>query len=136
MGKSIAFYTQVLGFQLLRHVRLGPEGPQSEVAYVGLGDVLLELFRPHTGSTDTADSTGAGTRPFGLAVDDLQQTLDDLQSKGVEVATPPRDTSTFGGRIAAIRDLNGLVIELKEYRNDSPHNDAWRPGRPDVSRLA
>ena len=49
MGKSIEFYTNVLGFHFLRRVEFGPEDARRELAYVGLGDILLELLPPPAG---------------------------------------------------------------------------------------
>ena len=46
LDASIAFYTQVLGFRFLRRVAFGPDDARRELAYVGLGDMLLELVPP------------------------------------------------------------------------------------------
>lgn len=82
MDESIAFYTNVLGFRFLRRANFGPPESRRELAYVGLGDFLLELLELPAGAMEVP--SGAG-QPFALTVTDMEQTVADLRSKGVEV---------------------------------------------------
>jgi catechol 2,3-dioxygenase-like lactoylglutathione lyase family enzyme len=126
---TIAFYTQNLGFYLLRrYLRNGREG-----AYIGLGDVLFEL-----GVDPDLDVgvLGAAAR-LGLTVTDLDEVLAELRRKGVELVEEPAEMRTFNGRQAAIRDPDGYVIALREWRApDGPHYAGWQPRHEGVTRLA
>ena len=132
MDKSIAFYTDILGFRLVRRVQSGPQDARRELAYVGLGDVLLELLSP----SQVAQIAGLATKPFALTVNDMAATLEELVSKGVEIVTPQRRGSFFEGLMAEIKDPSGLTIELREWHNDSPDNLDWQPERADMVRTA
>ena len=125
MSKSIEFYTNVLGFHFLRRVEFGPEDARRELAYVGLGDILLELLPPPPGVDKVV---GTAQRPLALTVTDVDAVIADLEAKGVEVTTQPRPGFSFFGVTAVVTDPSGLAIELREWRGgDGPHYDAWQP---------
>ncbi len=129
LDRTIDFYTQNLGFYLLRrYVRNGREG-----CYIGLGDVLFEL-----GVTeDIAAATASISTRLGLRVTDLDAVVAGLRSKGVEIVEEPAEMRTFNGRQAAIRDPDGYVIALREWRApDGPHYAGWQPRHEGVTRLA
>jgi glyoxylase I family protein len=129
LDKSIDFYTQVLGFYLSRRIEMN--GRQS--AYVGLGDVMLELSPPPRGSSEIPPGA---VKPFALTVTDMDAALAHLRAHGVEIVEE-RDAWTFSGRHAAIKDPCGIVIELRQwFAPDGPHNRDWRPARADITRLA
>lgn len=138
LEKSIAFYTDILGFTLTRRVRYeGSSGRQ--IAYVALGDQMLELLgpvqrRPDQG--DPADGGRIGVRLFALRVDAMERTVDYLRSRGVEISSEPRPGGSFSGLRAEIRDPNGISIELREWQGDGPSNAAWQPQGPGVTRIA
>lgn len=124
MDKSIDFYTNLLGFHFLRRVEHGPADARRELAYVGLGDMLLELLPPAPG----IDVIGTAARPFALTVTDVEATVADLAAKGVEVTMAPRTGFSFSGLTAAIKDPSGLTIELREWKGgDGPHYPDWQP---------
>jgi catechol 2,3-dioxygenase-like lactoylglutathione lyase family enzyme len=129
LDATIDFYTQNLGFYLLRrYIRNGREG-----CYIGLGDVLFEL-----GVTqDVEAATASISSRLGLTVTDLDAVVAELRSKGVEVVEEPAEMRTFNGRQAAIRDPDGYVIALREWRApDGPHYAGWQPRHEGVVRLA
>ena len=129
VDEAIAFYTQKLGFKLLR--KYTTNGRLS--AYVELGRILLELST----STTTPSTDGRSELRIGLIVDDMDRTLTELRAKGVEVAREPWAAMTFWGRQAQIRDPSGWLISLREYRSpDGPTFPDWQPDQPDVVRLA
>lgn len=81
--------------------------------------------------------SGMWPRPLALRVTEVQQTLEELRQKGVEVVSEPSEGFSFDGVTAVIRDPHGLLIELREWRaGDSPANDAWRATRPGAVRTA
>ena len=125
MDRSIDFYTNVLGFHFLRRVEFGPEDNRRELAYVGLGDILLELLPPPPG-VDVV--VGTAQRPLALTVTDVDAVIADLEAKGVEVTTQPRPGFSFYGVTAVVTDPSGLAIELREWRGgDGPHFMDWQP---------
>ena len=133
MDQSIAFYTNVLGFRFLRRASFGTPENRRELAYVGLGDILLELLPLAAGITEVPSG---GNRPLCLTVADMDRTLVELQEKGVEI-TRSWEGFSFSGRAASIKDPSGLDIELREWLTpDSPHYPDWQPTRADVVRTA
>ncbi len=80
--KSIAFYTDVIGFRLL-----GKESCAfGEYAMLRLNDARLELIQPKNQSVDTFGDKGSLAH-IGFAVDDIDATVADLSKKGVKFLT-------------------------------------------------
>lgn len=129
IDESIEFYTQKLGFYLLRKYTIN--GRPS--AYVGLNDILLEFSEsPNTPSVD-----GRNELRIGVIVEDMDATLADLKARGVPVPREPWQAMTFWGRQAQIMDPSGYRISLREYREpDNAHFEGWQPDQEGVVRLA
>lgn len=128
INESIDFYTQKLGFKLLRQYEIN--GRPS--AYVTLGGILLEL----TLSTTTPSTDGRSELRIGLLVDDMDATLAEVRSKGVEVVREPWQAQTFWGRQAQLRDPSGYLISVREYRApDGPDYPDWQPEHEGVVRI-
>ena len=129
IDESIEFYTQKLGFSLLRKYAIN--GNVS--AYVCLNGILLEL----TASQNTPSVDGRSELRIGIIVSDMDGTLADLKSKGVAVPREPWQAMTFWGRQAQIMDPSGYRISLREYRApDNAHFEGWQPDQEGVVRLA
>jgi lactoylglutathione lyase len=129
VDESVEFYTQKLGFTLLRKYRMN-DRPS---AYVELGGILLEL----TLSNSTPSVDGRSELRVGLVVPDMDAAITGLKSKGVEVAREPWAALTFWGRQAQIRDPSGYLISLREWRQpDGPKFKDWQPDQPGVLREA
>ena len=132
MDASVAFYTEALGFTLLRRVRFGPDGSR-QLCYIGLGGMMIELVQP--GHADAFQGTEA--RPLGISVDDLDATIAQFKEAGIEVVNEPGRAFSFGGRQAVIRDPSGLLIEVRQWDSDDyPMSPDWQPEREDVIRIA
>ena len=130
MDESIAFFTEILGFNLLRRW-LASDG--WEGAYLEKADVLLEMMLIADESELPGDRLD---RKLGLLVPDLDAALAELTAKGVKVGIEPFEPRTFWGRQAGIYDPSGYIISLREWRApDGPHFAGWQPG-PGVTRLA
>jgi catechol 2,3-dioxygenase-like lactoylglutathione lyase family enzyme len=129
LDESIDFYTSRLGFHLLR--RYAMDGRES--AYIGLGGVLLEMSVVR----DESELPGpAGERRLGLTVTDLDAVMAGLTAGGIDVVQDPYPARTFWGRQAAIKDPNGYIISLREWRApDSPAFPDWTPDSDGVVRL-
>ncbi len=125
--ESITFFTELLGFTLLR--KYSNAGRVS--GYLNLGNVLLEV------TPAPPDMKLEGERRIGLTVDDMDATLAALTAAGVEVAAPPFDARTFWGRQCVIKDPSGCWISLREWKSpDSPTFPDWQPKHEGMTRLA
>ncbi|NLB29888.1 MAG: VOC family protein [Clostridiales bacterium] len=103
MTESLEFYTEVMGFTVDSEFK-----PQPETRIVILncgGGALLELIQN--------DAYDVGLYSIGTDVDDLDKTLEHLKSHGIlpEGAITP----TLVGRMAFVRDPNGINIALIEH---------------------
>ena len=110
--KSVEFLTTVLGCYVQRRGR---------TTYAGIGDTLLEVVQKQDGAEPIT------LYAVGLAVDDLDAALSELQAKGIEIVRPAWSARTFWGRQAVIRDPGGANIALREWRApDGPHFTGWQ----------
>eukprot|EP01155_Anaeramoeba_flamelloides_P013143 Anaeramoba_flamelloidesa335432_19.p1 GENE.a335432_19~~a335432_19.p1 ORF type:complete len:133 (-),score=20.99 a335432_19:216-614(-) len=113
LDKSLAFYTEVLGMNLLRR-RDYPEG-KFTLAFVGYGDeaenTVLELT--HNWETDEYDP-GTGYGHIAIEVDDVYQACDRIKARGGQVVREagPMKNSNSGTILAFVKDPDGYLIEL------------------------
>mgnify|MGYP001612309651 CR=1 FL=1 len=90
-----------------------------DIVFMRLGDVLIELFSFGSETKDLPDYRinvvddlhVEGTKHLCLGTDDLDKSMAELKSKGVEFVTEV-DTGAFGGRYIFFRDCNNILIEL------------------------
>ena len=138
LQESVAFYTQVLGFQHLRTTAAQrPGGGAHEQACVTLGDMMVELIAaPPERRTEKVDVGSMGVKAFALTVDDMAATAAALKDQGVRFVQEPKPGSSFNGWRAEILDPNGIGIELREWIDDGIHNPDWTPNSPTVTRTA
>ena len=115
LDNSIAFYTEVLGMQLLRRKDY-PDG-KFTLAFVGYGDeadhTVIELT--HNWGTDSYE-LGNGYGHIALAVDDAAAACDEIRKRGGNVmreAGPMKHGTTV---IAFVDDPDGYKIELIERK--------------------
>jgi lactoylglutathione lyase len=113
LGRSIAFYTGILGMKLLR--RKDYPGGKFTLAFVGYGEELdhtvIELT--HNWDTDSYD-LGNGFGHIALAVEDAAAACEAIHQQGgnvVREAGPMQHGSTI---IAFVEDPDGYKIELIE----------------------
>jgi len=111
MDRSIRFYTDVLGMNLLRKKDY-PDG-KFTLAFVGYGPesehAVIELT--HNWGTDRYD-LGNGFGHVALEVDDAYQACDEIKRRGGKVtreAGPMKHGTTV---IAFVEDPDGYKIEL------------------------
>ncbi|WP_304335007.1 lactoylglutathione lyase [Conchiformibius steedae] len=116
LDKSLAFYTEVLGMQLLRRKDY-PEG-RFTLAFVGYGaeseTAVIELT--HNWDTDSYD-LGNGYGHIALEVDDAYAACDAVRAKGgnvVREAGPMKHGSTV---IAFVEDPDGYKIEFIQKKS-------------------
>lgn len=138
LDETVAFYTDVLGFEKGRHtVTSRPDGSLHDQFCVTLGGLMVELFQagPERAEKEI-DPQRMGVNTYALRVDDMAATIKDLKSKGVTVSREPRPGGAFVGLRAEILDPNGLSIELREWQNgDHAAKPGWKPGSDAVTVL-
>lgn len=135
LDRSVSFYTDVLGFTLLRRTATN--------AYLSLGEELVELMQALPSAEAAAEGsatmrrmlTTIGPNHLGFRVDDLDAALGAIARRGGAVVTPPFTYSpdiqfvaetesdklrraakplAAPWRIAVVEDPDGTMIELLE----------------------
>ena len=114
LTKSISFYTETLGMQLIRKQEF-PDG-KFTLAFVGYGaedsNTVIEL----THNWDQYDSydLGEGYGHIALGVPDIQSTCKDLRAAGANIVREPGPMKHGTTVIAFVEDPDGYKIELIE----------------------
>ena len=109
LARLEAFYTQVLGFPVVR--RWEAVG----IVFVDVGDLWIELTRqdsPNDGTQPRALDQGVGINHFALKVDDVDRSFQELGDRGVHVLAAPANYENV--RVAFLADPDGNVLELIE----------------------
>jgi lactoylglutathione lyase len=111
LQRSIDFYTQVLGMQLLRQKEY-PDG-KFTLAFVGYGSeadhTVIELT--HNWGVDSYD-LGKGFGHIALEVDDVYQAADEIRQRGGKILREAGPMNAGTTIIAFVEDPDGYAIEL------------------------
>ena len=111
LERSLAFYTEVLGMQLLRRKDY-PDG-KFTLAFVGYGPesetAAIELT--HNWDTPSYD-LGKGYGHIAIEVDDAAKACDDVTKKGGKVTRPAGPMKHGTTVIAFVEDPDGYKIEF------------------------
>jgi glyoxylase I family protein len=87
--------------------------PLQEIAYLSLGDTVLELMRVAQPACPVTDPWGVGYKLMALEVEDMDQALEYLKGKGVAATWGP--VNLGDSKRAEIHDIDGLGIELRQW---------------------
>jgi len=119
LEQSLDFYCGKLGFrEAFRLDRAGEPSPWIVYIQVVPGQ-FIELF-PGAGDEGYRPGAAAGYNHFSLGVDDMEATLRELRTRGLE--TPGEATQGIDGNWQYwITDPDGNRIELMQIMPDSPH---------------
>jgi catechol 2,3-dioxygenase-like lactoylglutathione lyase family enzyme len=118
--EAIAFYTGVLGFELLEDTHQ-PEQDKRWVLVAPRGTRGTALLLARASNDEQSRFVGnqAGGRVFlFLATDDFQRDYQRLCNHGVTFVRPP--TEHDYGTVAVFEDLYGNRWDLIQYRDDHP----------------
>lgn len=111
LQRSIDFYTQVLGMQLLRQKDY-PDG-KFTLAFVGYGSeadhTVIELT--YNWGVDSYD-LGKGFGHIALEVDDVYQAADEIRQRGGKILREAGPMNAGTTIIAFVEDPDGYAIEL------------------------
>jgi glyoxylase I family protein len=110
--RAIGFYTEVLGFTVKQQLMVDAP-PLEEIAYLSLGDTVLELMRVRDAASPARQPWQTGYRMMALEVGDMDQAVTFLAGKGVAITWGP---VTMGrSKRAEIQDPDGNSIELRQW---------------------
>jgi len=111
LEKSIQFYTEILGMQLLRQKEY-PDG-KFTLAFIGYGDekenTAIELT--YNWDTDNYD-IGNGFGHLAIEVDDVYKATESIREKGGKIIRDAGPMNAGQTIIAFVEDPDGYQIEL------------------------
>ena len=113
LDQSIAFYTEVLGMQLLRRKEY-PSG-RFTLAFLGYGPESEQTVLELTHNWDTSSyELGDGYGHIALGVEDIRTTCAAISGKGGRVVREPGPMKHGSTVIAFVEDPDGYKVELIE----------------------
>ena len=111
LERSLAFYTQVLGMQLLRRKEY-PEG-RFTLAFVGYGDESQHSALELTYNWDTDEyDLGEGFGHIAIEVEDVYKACEEIRKKGGKIKREPGPMKHGTSILAFVTDPDGYSIEL------------------------
>ena len=126
LDKSLAFYCDVLGMQLLR--KKDYPGGEFTLAFVGYGEesdhTVLELT--YNWGTDSYD-LGNAYGHIALGVDDIYGTCEQIKAQGGQVVREPGPMKHGSTVIAFVQDPDGYKVELIQLGTSAGHKPAAEP---------
>ena len=113
LDRSIAFYTDVLGMQLLRRKEY-PSG-RFTLAFLGYGPESEQTVLELTHNWDTSSyELGDAYGHIALGVEDIRSTCAAISGKGGRVVREPGPMTHGSTVIAFVEDPEGYKVELIE----------------------
>jgi len=110
--KSKHFYTQILGFTIIREIFRAERN--SYKLDLALNDLfVIELFSFPSPPARPSQPESCGLRHLAFAVEDIQRAINELNAKGVE-CEPIRVDAYTQKRFTFFVDPDGLPLELYE----------------------
>jgi methylmalonyl-CoA/ethylmalonyl-CoA epimerase len=118
---SIAWYRDMLGFELMRIVDIPAAEEAGRVALIRKGGFILELFAlpaavalPEERRHPATDLLTQGVKHVAYAVSDIDALMVELKAKGADVVW---DVAVHDGTPCAfVRDNTGNLVEFVERR--------------------
>lgn len=113
LDRSIAFYTDVLGMQLLR--RTDYPGGEFTLAFLGYGPEDREAVLELTYNWGVSEyEIGSGFGHIAIGVDDIYAVCDSIREAGGSITREPGPMKHGTTVIAFVEDPDGYKIELIE----------------------
>lgn len=109
IDRSVAFYRK-LGFEELRRMPIGDEAIN---VFMGLPGDGARLELTYNYGVDSYD-IGTGYGHIAITVSDMDATLEQLATVGIEPEKPPYSVREGGSRLCFVRDPDQYRIELIE----------------------
>ena len=114
IDRSVAFY-EALGFKEIGRMPIRDEAINVFMNQPGDGDSPRLELTYNVGRTEPYD-VGTGYGHIAISAGDLDQTLDELATLGIEPERPPYTVRAGGSRICFVRDPDGYRIEVVERK--------------------
>ena len=112
LDRSLRFYTDVLGLELLEVVTVLDQ----PFYFVGNDTVRIEIEQANPAQLAAATGTQAGLYHLAFEVDDLEGAAARLRDAGAQFLLPPSQFRE-DRKIAFILDPDGVFIQLIQYLN-------------------
>lgn len=111
--RSKNFYVEVLGFSIIKETFRANRNSYKLDLSVGQ-NAQIELFSFPRPPQRASNPEACGLRHLAFAVDDLNQTVTELKSKGIDVE-PIRIDELTGKRFTFFKDPDSLPLEIYEF---------------------
>ena len=115
LDRSLRFYTDVLGLELLEVVTVLDQ----PFYFVGNDTVRIEIEQANPAQLAAATGTQAGLYHLAFEVDDLEGAAARLRDAGAQFLLPPSQFRE-DRKIAFILDPDGVFIQFIQYLNHTP----------------
>ncbi len=117
IGEAGRFYTDVLGLKIMDIEHVADQ--KANVAFLPITDSeveLLESTEPDGPVAKYIDSRGEGVQHIAFRVENIDEALEELKSKGVRLIDQQPRKGAGGARIAFIhpKETNGVLVEICE----------------------
>ena len=109
--EALDFYIHKLGFAMIREAHRPQQG--DILIMLQQGETVLELFIKADAPQRVNDPEALGLRHLAFHVDNMDEAVAWLNSRGVETE-PVRNDTINGGRFTFFKDPDGLPLELHE----------------------
>ena len=109
--KAMDFYVNKLGFSLIREAHRPQQG--DILIMLQSGETVLELFIRTDAPARVNNPEAQGLRHLAFRVENMDEAVAWLHSRGVETE-PVRVDTINGGRFTFFKDPDGLPLELHE----------------------
>jgi catechol 2,3-dioxygenase-like lactoylglutathione lyase family enzyme len=128
LDASLAFYSEVVGFEVDLRTRVGGEwfdtltrnrGADIEIAMLRLADFTLQLVQYHAsgGAKLPLAHHNAGNPHLCIEVDDVDARHEKIAASGRHDPTPIVDIMGTGMRSFYVHDPDGVPVELLQARS-------------------
>jgi len=107
--KLIEFYTKVMGAEIINEI----EAAGNRMVDVDVGGISLRISKG-TAADNNWQGLRYGLHHLGLKVDNLDEFIADMKTKGVEVVTEPFEIQAMKLKAAFIKGPDGVLFELIE----------------------
>lgn len=117
---ALPFYTETLGLSLLQIEEV--ESQKVKVAFIDGGNIKLELLEPLDASSPIASylaKRGEGIHHVAFGVNGIQDRIDELKEKGVNMINEQPKPGAGGAQVAFMhpKSAHGVLYELCEKTN-------------------
>jgi glyoxylase I family protein len=112
LDATLKFYQEVFGFKIKERMKI-PRPPLEEIVFLTLGDTMIEILYAKA-AAPAASGWQAGFRSMALEVDNMDDAVAFLKSKGYEMSVKPMNLGGTSWR-GEVKDPNGFSIELRQW---------------------